>query len=100
MTCHGFGSSVGPHQADLKAHTRHSAEGEGSSCIGCHMPKTGKHTGRSPLTVRTHAFGFITPDETRKFGVPNGCTSCHTHKDETLDWAEEHLKAWGKARWK
>ncbi len=94
MKCHSFGSLIGPHQKDRKAHARCS----GASCIDCHMPKTGKHLKSSPLTARTHVFGFITPDDTRKYGVPNACTSCHD--DKTLEWAEEKLKEWGMAQWK
>jgi extradiol dioxygenase family protein len=94
MKCHDFGSVIGPHQKDKKAHARCG----GASCIDCHMPKTGRHLKSSPLTVRTHTFGFITPDDTRKYGVPNACTSCHEGK--TLEWAEGKLKEWGKAQWK
>ena len=94
MNCHSFGSLIGPHQKDGKAH----AGCEEASCIDCHMPRTGKHLGSSPLTVRTHVFGFITPDDTRRYGVPNACTSCHDGK--TLEWAEARLKEWGMAQWK
>ena len=97
MNCHQFGSLNGPHQANIEAHTRHKAGSKGSSCIGCHMPKVGKHTGKSPLTVRSHLFGFIYPDETRKYGVPNGCNSCH--KDKSIEWSEKYLKAWGMNAW-
>ncbi len=98
MGCHGFGSLIGPHQKDLEAHTHHLPDSAGASCIECHMPKTGRHTGVSPFTVRTHVFGFIRPDQTRRWGVPNACTSCHG--DKTLEWAEESLKRWGMAQWK
>ena len=97
MTCHQFGSINGPHQKNIEAHTRHKASSEGSSCIECHMPKVAKHTGKSPLTVRTHLFGFIYPDETRKYGVPNGCNSCH--KEKSLEWSEKYLKKWGMGSW-
>ncbi|MCH7557238.1 MAG: hypothetical protein IIB56_07245 [Planctomycetes bacterium] len=98
MKCHEFGSILGPHQKNLEAHTHHKADSKGSSCIECHMPKTGRHLRSSPLTVRTHVFGFITPDETRKYGVPNACTNCHDDKD--LVWSEKSLKEWGMAQWK
>ncbi len=97
MTCHAFGASIGPHQSSLEAHTRHKADSKGSSCIECHMPKVAKHTGKSPLTVRTHLFAFIFPDETRKHGVPNACNSCH--KDKDLDWSEKQLDDWGMMSW-
>ena len=97
MTCHTFGGTTGPHQKDLESHTRHKADSTGSSCIECHMPKVAKHTGKSPITVRTHLFAFIYPDETRKHGVPNGCNACH--KEETLEWSEKYLKEWGMKTW-
>lgn len=98
MKCHEFGSVIGPHAKDLKSHARCGVYARDNSCIECHMPKTGRHLKSSPLTVRTHVFGFITPDETRRYGVPNPCTSCH--EDKSLEWAEAHLKEWGKAQWK
>jgi len=98
MKCHEFGSAIGPHQEDLESHARCGVWKRDNSCIECHMPRTGKHLRSSPLTVRTHAFGFITPDQTRKYGVPNPCTSCH--KDKDLEWAEARLKEWGKAPWR
>lgn len=98
MQCHAFGSVIGPHQKDLKSHARCGVYVKDNSCIECHMPKTGKHLNSSPVTVRTHIFGFITPDETRKYGVPNPCTSCHKERD--LAWAEDRLKEWGVTPWK
>jgi formylmethanofuran dehydrogenase subunit E len=98
MKCHEYGSVIGPHQKSVEAHTHHDPDSDGASCIECHMPKTGKHLRSSPVTVRTHVLGFITPDETRKYGVPNACTNCHDDKD--LEWAEDSLKQWGMAQWK
>lgn len=98
MKCHSFGSVIGPHQEDLESHARCGVYAQENSCIECHMPKTGRHLGSSPLTVRTHVFGFITPDQTRKYGTPNPCTSCHEGK--SLEWAEAHLKKWGMVPWK
>ena len=97
MTCHAFGSLNGPHQPTIEAHTKHKADSKGSSCIECHMPKVAKHTGKSPVTVRTHLFGFIYPSETKKYGVPNACNSCH--KDKSIEWSEKHLKQWGMTSW-
>ncbi|MFA5233404.1 MAG: multiheme c-type cytochrome [Sulfurimonas sp.] len=97
MKCHSFGSAIGPHQSTIEAHTHHKADSKGSSCIECHMPKIGKHLPSSPATVRTHRFGFITPDETRKYKVPNACNSCH--QDKSLEWSEEALKKWGISQW-
>jgi hypothetical protein len=64
------------------------------------MPKVGKHTGKSPITVRTHIFGFITPNETKKFNMPDETNACYAcHKDKTLDSLQENLKEWGKLAW-
>ena len=97
MRCHDFGALIGPHQEGIEAHTRHEADSTGSSCIECHMPKTGRHLKSSPLTVRSHVFGFIGPGETRKHGVPNSCTNCHDDKD--LDWADTAMREWGMLQW-
>lgn len=97
MKCHSMGSAIGPHQSSIEAHTHHKANSKGSSCIECHMPKTGKHTKESPKTVRTHIFGFITPQESEKYKVPNACTSCHKEKDNK--WAGKHLENWGMSQW-
>jgi hypothetical protein len=44
------------------------------------------------VRVRSHTFRFVTPDMTADYGIPNGCTSCHT--DRTLEWAREALLGW------
>ena len=97
MNCHQFGSLIGPHDESLEQHTRHKADSNGSLCVECHMPKVAKNTGKSPVSVRTHVFGFIYPEDTRKYKVPNACTSCHD--DKSLDWAEGYLKDWGMMNW-
>jgi len=100
MKCHSFGSIIGPHQKSLQAHTHHKPNSKGSLCIECHMPRTGKHTGKSPLTVRTHKFSFTSPMETKKYHMPpqtNACFACH--KDKSLDSLQEDLKKWGMVNW-
>jgi nitrate/TMAO reductase-like tetraheme cytochrome c subunit len=101
MQCHGFGSVIGPHEASLEAHTHHKADSNGSSCIECHMPKTGRHTGKSPLTVRSHRFAFVYPRETQAYGMPpetNACFACH--KDMSLDALQEAIDRWGDTSWR
>jgi hypothetical protein len=64
------------------------------------MPKTAKHTGKSPLPVRSHKFSFTYPSETKSYGMPaetNACYACH--KDKTLDSLQNNLKEWGKLEW-
>ena len=100
IKCHSFGSIVGPHQSSLEAHTHHKADSKGSLCIECHMPKTAKHTGKSPLTVRSHKFSFTSPLETKHYKMPpktNACFACH--KDKSLDTLQQNLKDWGMIEW-
>ena len=101
MKCHSFGSTIGPHQDSLTAHTKHKADSKGSLCVECHMPKVGKHTGKSPLTVRSHLFGFVTPTETLKYNMPketNACFACHS-KDRTMKTLQKDLESWGMVGW-
>ncbi len=97
MSCHTMGSTIGPHQSTLTAHTKHKVDSKGSSCIECHMPKTGKHTGKSPITVRTHVFRFIYPRESKDYGVSNACNNCHT--DKSTEWSSKKLTEWGMTSW-
>ncbi len=101
MNCHSFGSIIGPHQESLEQHTHHKPDSKGSLCVECHMPKVGRHTGKSPLTVRTHLFGFTTPDETIKYQMPNetnACDACHK-QDREMGTLQEDLERWGMIGW-
>ena len=101
MKCHSFDSIIGPHQKTLEAHTHHKADSKGSLCVECHMPKVGRHTGKSPLTVRSHMFGFVTPAQTLKYGMPqetNACFACHK-KDRTMKTLQNDLESWGMIGW-
>ncbi len=100
MKCHSFGSLIGPHQSSLQAHTHHKPNSKGSLCIECHMPKTGRHTKKSPLTVRSHMFRFVSPAETKFFKMPpqtNACYACHS--DKSLEELQEIVKKWGMQSW-
>jgi len=104
MKCHTFGSPIGPHQKNIEAHTHHKANSKGSLCVECHMPKVGRHTGKSPLTVRTHLFGFVTPDETLKYNMPketNACFACHNQGSEkrSMKTLQSDLEKWGMVSW-
>jgi hypothetical protein len=101
MKCHAFGSVIGPHQKSLQAHTHHKPDSKGSLCVECHMPKTGRHTKKSPLTVRSHLFGFTTPKETLKYGMPketNACYACHKN-DRDMQTLQNDLERWGILSW-
>jgi len=100
MKCHSFGSIIGPHQRSLQQHTHHKSDSKGSLCIECHMPKTAKHTGKSPLTVRSHLFKFTSPAQTKAYHMPtetNACFSCHQEK--SLDTLQKNLEEWGMITW-
>jgi len=100
MKCHSFGSPIGPHEETLSAHTHHKADSKGSLCVECHMPKVGRHTGKSPLTVRSHMFGFVTPAETLKYKMPkktNACFACH--QDKSMKELQNDLEKWGMVSW-
>ena len=100
LKCHSLGSVIGPHQSSIEAHTHHKANSKGSLCIECHMPKTGRHTGKSPLTVRSHKFDFTSPAETKFYKMPketNACVACH--KEKSLDELQKDLEGWGMVEW-
>ena len=100
MKCHSFGSILGPHQSSLEAHTHHKIDSKGSLCIECHMPKTGKHTGKSPLTVRSHRFAFTSPTQTQKYKMPKETNACYAcHQDKSLDTLQGNLEKWGMVTW-
>jgi hypothetical protein len=42
--------------------------------------------------VHAHTFGFITPEMTDKYKIPNPCTSCHT--DKSTAWATVEMRHW------
>lgn len=101
MKCHSFGSIIGPHQDSLEKHTKHKTNSKGSLCVECHMPKIGKHTNKSPFTVRTHVFGFVTPSETLKYKMPketNACYACHK-EDRDMKTLQNDLESWGMIGW-
>ena len=91
LTCHGPHSPNGPYGSSIEAHTHHPADGSGSQCISCHMPRV-ELQGIESFMIRAHTFRFISPSLTIKYGIPNPCTSCHKHK--TNQWALEQLDKW------
>jgi predicted CXXCH cytochrome family protein len=82
--------------ANLERHTRHPAKSQGSRCIECHMSDV---NWRLLIRRRDHTFAPPVPEMTAKYGVPNGCTTCHEGKSP--EWAAATLDAWygdGKRR--
>jgi len=76
--------------AGVAAHTRHRADGPGSACVDCHMPKT---VASIKAAMRDHTIGVPAPENTVAFGIPNACTTgCHA--DKPASWAVDVLKSW------
>lgn len=90
LTCHGPNTQNGPHAASIEAHTHHSANGEGSRCVACHMPKIEQTVAN--VNVASHTFRFVTPAETDSLKIPNACNVCHS--DRSTAWAAQVLASW------
>lgn len=74
---------------DVQAHTHHAADGAGSSCVACHMPKIVYGV----LEVhRSHRIDNPDPARDAAAGRPHACTLCHV--DRTLDWAAASMRTW------
>ncbi len=76
LQCH---EAIAP---DVAGHTRHAADGAGSDCYACHMPRVTYGL----LTLhRTHR--IQNPEHARawRYAMPEACTLCHTN--ETVAWA-------------
>ena len=92
FNCHGPGLRNGPREGTLEAHTHHEADSTGSQCVACHMPQIARTIG--DVSVRAHTFRFVTPAMTDRYEIPNACTSCHEHEDESTAWATEEMRRW------
>jgi predicted CXXCH cytochrome family protein len=80
-------------KAALAAHTHHAPDGEGSACVGCHMPR--KNMGLDYTLTRYHRIGSPTDDARVLGDRPLECALCHTDKNvEELVGAMERF--WGK----
>jgi predicted CXXCH cytochrome family protein len=90
LECHGPGSLNGPRTTTLEEHTHHKAGSTGSECVACHMPKMEQTI--ADVNVRSHTFGFVSPQMTDSLQIPNPCTTCH--KDKSTAWAIAALKKW------
>lgn len=74
-------------EADVEAHTKHSAESTGSQCYACHMPKT------TYGVLEIHPSHRITnpePSRAWEYAMPEACTLCHTN--QTALWAAEQVE--------
>ena len=91
LSCHQPQLQPGP-RGSIEFHTRHEPDGEGSQCVACHMPAIARTIG--DVNVRSHTFRFVSPVFTEQYGISNPCTSCHTHAEETNEWAISELRTW------
>ncbi len=83
LACHAMDED------QLKMHTHHAAQSQGSDCLNCHMPHT---TFGLQKGIRSHR---ITIPRVTQQGVkerPNACNLCHF--DQTLDWTAQQLHDW------
>jgi predicted CXXCH cytochrome family protein len=74
---------------NLERHTHHAAKSQGSRCIECHMSDV---NWRLLVRRRDHTFAAPVPEMTAKYGVPNGCTTCHDGR--TPEWAARTMDGW------
>mgnify|MGYP002479105075 CR=1 FL=1 len=70
------------------AHTHHKADGEGSTCVSCHMPKTEF----ARMTRSDHSMRPPMPTATLEFGSPNACNLCHADNDAA--WSDKYVREW------
>ncbi|PYQ04364.1 MAG: hypothetical protein DMF82_10830 [Acidobacteria bacterium] len=61
-----------PIAARPAAHTHHRADGPGSSCVECHMPRT---VFSIKARIRDHTLSVPAPENTTRFGIPNACNA-------------------------
>jgi len=83
VRCH---QSEGAHRAE---HTHHAPASAGSSCVGCHMPRTSYALFTA---IRSHRIDSPSAVGTAQSGRPNACNLCHL--DRTLAWTADTLRKW------
>jgi predicted CXXCH cytochrome family protein len=82
----------------LEAHTRHPADGPGSSCIECHMRRDKRFTNGVEVMsdlLPSHDFGTPTGEES-PLGPGPSCNVCHTDRDR--EWTRATLLRWRSER--
>jgi hypothetical protein len=86
--CHdGF-----PTPAAVQAHTHHAPAGDGSACLGCHMPR--KNTGLGTGLSRYHRIGSPTDPDRVERDRPLECALCHA--DKSVATLVETMERWWK----
>jgi predicted CXXCH cytochrome family protein len=87
--CHGAYAERGA----LAAHTHHAPEGDGSACLGCHMPR--KNAGLAYRLTRYHRIGSPTDRARVEKDRPLECALCHADKP-VADLAATMERWWNK----
>lgn len=78
----------------LAAHTHHAPEGQGSACLGCHMPK--KNAGLAYRLTRYHRIGSPTDKDRVEKDRPLECALCHVKKT-TAELVDTMERWWNKS---
>lgn len=88
---------------DVQSHTHHpvrisgdiatgTSDPEGAKremlCNDCHMPRTAPDA--LHFSMHTHTFRVPDIGASERYGVPNGCTSCH--RDHDAAWATDKIR--------
>ncbi len=75
---------------DIQGHTHHDPKKPGNLCVDCHMPYM-DILGRR-IQARDHSISIPVPGDTKNFGIPNACNTCHRDKDP--DWSARYIQEW------
>lgn len=90
-SCH---SDLGSREA-VAAHSHHDPDGEGASCIGCHMPR--KNMGLGYRLTRYHRIGTPADRVRVENDRPLECALCHT--DRSVASLVETMERWWGRRY-
>ena len=82
-------STSDPRRPTIDRHSHHAPASSGSRCIECHMSDV---NWRLLTRRRDHSFASPVPELTAKYGIPNGCTTCHDNKPP--EWAARAMDRW------
>jgi predicted CXXCH cytochrome family protein len=81
--------------AALAAHTHHAPDGDGSACLGCHMPR--KNAGLAYALTRYHRIGSPTDAARVEKDRPLECALCHA--DKSVSELTGLMETWWKKRY-
>jgi predicted CXXCH cytochrome family protein len=81
--------------AALAAHTHHAPDGDGSACLGCHMPR--KNAGLAYALTRYHCIGSPTDRDRVEKDRPLECALCHA--DRSVEDLAGTMERWWNKRY-